>query len=133
MSITSGEGRFLSIPSFPPVSDIGVAAAVDPIGPNLSPKHRLRIGTIVSVRRSRWMARYFFHLLNDVDAPDNEGKELPNLEAAREHACRNIRFTAGEIIKERGDLVLSHRIQIEDAERNVLDTIYFRDVLNIQQ
>ena len=79
------------------------------------------------------MTRYYFHLLNDVDARDAEGKELPDLDAAREYACRSIRFTAGEIIKERGDLVLSHRIQIEDAECSVLDTLYFRDVLNIQE
>ena len=79
------------------------------------------------------MARYYFHLLNDVDARDDEGKEFPDLSAARDYARRNIRFTAGEVLKEQGDLVLSHCIQIEDAERNVLDTLYFRDVLNIKE
>jgi len=79
------------------------------------------------------MPWFYFHLLNDVDAPDDEGKELPNLEAARDVAKRNARFTAAETLKEQGRLVLSHRIQIEDAERKVLDTVYFSDVLNIEE
>ena len=79
------------------------------------------------------MPRYYFHLLNDVDAPDEEGKELPDLEAARKQAIANVRFTAGQTLTEQGQLTLSHRIQIEDGEGNVLDTVYFRDVLNIQE
>jgi hypothetical protein len=79
------------------------------------------------------MPRFYFHLLNDVDALDDEGKELPNLEAAREVARRNARFTAAETLKEQGRLVLSHRIQIEDADGKVLDTVYFSDVLNIEE
>jgi hypothetical protein len=79
------------------------------------------------------MPRFYFHLLNDVDAPDDEGKELPNLEAAREVARRNARFTAAETLKEQGRLILSHRIQIEDADGKVLDTVYFSDVLTIEE
>ena len=78
------------------------------------------------------MPRFFFHLLNDVDAPDEEGKELPDLDAARNHARQNVRFTAAESLKEQGRVVLSHRIQIEDEEGNVLDTVYFSDVLSIE-
>jgi hypothetical protein len=76
--------------------------------------------------------RFYFHLLNDVDAPDEEGKELPDLEAALEHAKRSALFTASETLKEKAQLVLSHCIQIEDADGKVLDTIYFRDVLNVE-
>ncbi len=78
------------------------------------------------------MPRFYFHLLNDVDAPDEEGKEFPDLDAAREHARRNIRFTAAESLKEQGRVVLSHRIQIEDGGGNVLDTVFFSDVVNIE-
>ena len=78
------------------------------------------------------MPRFYFHLLNDVDAPDEEGKELADLDAAREHARRNIRFTAAESLKEQGRVVLSHRIQIEDGGGNLLDTVFFSDVLNIE-
>lgn len=79
------------------------------------------------------MPRFYFHLLNDVDAPDEEGKEFPDLETAREHARINVRFTAGEALKEQGRLVLSHRIQIEDGAGKVLDTVYFRHVLSVEE
>jgi hypothetical protein len=68
-----------------------------------------------------------------VDAPDAEGKELSDLEAARELARRNVRFSAGEMLKEQGRLVLSHRIQIEDGEGKLFDMVYFRDVLNVEE
>ena len=45
----------------------------------------------------------------------------------------NVRFTAGETLKEEGRISLSNRIEIEDAEGTVLDTVYFRDVLQIQE
>jgi hypothetical protein len=77
--------------------------------------------------------RFYFHLLNDVDAPDEEGKELPDLDAAREQARMNVRFTAGETLKEQGRIVLGHRIEIEDEDGNVLDTVYFSDVLQIDE
>jgi hypothetical protein len=75
---------------------------------------------------------YYFHLLNDVDAPDEEGIELPDLHAARQCAERNLRFTTGETLKENGRLVLCHLIQIEDAEGNVLDTVHVRDVVKVE-
>ena len=62
------------------------------------------------------MPRYYFHLLNDVDVPDQEGKELPDLEAARAQASFNIRFTAGEILKGAGSLsVTTSRLRTRTA------------------
>jgi SepF-like predicted cell division protein (DUF552 family) len=75
------------------------------------------------------LPRFYFHLLNDVDAPDEEGTELPDLATAREQAVRNARFTMAETLKEQGKLVKRHRIQIEDDAGNVLDTVYFGDVV----
>jgi len=51
------------------------------------------------------------------------------LAAAREYAVRNARFTMAETLKEQARLVRRHRIQIEDEAGNVLDTIYFGDVV----
>ena len=90
-------------------------------------------GTNRRARHRVAVPRFYFHLLNDVDAPDDEGKELPDLEAARDIAKRNARFTAGETLKEQGRLTLSHRIQVEDADGKVLDTVYFSDVLSIEE
>ena len=77
------------------------------------------------------MPRYYFHLLNDIDAPDEEGVELPNLEAALKYARSNALFTAAEVIKDGGHLVRSHRIEIEDAQGTVLGTVRFEDVITI--
>jgi hypothetical protein len=67
-----------------------------------------------------------------VDAPDEVGVELPDLDAARQLARHNLRFTASEVIKEQGKLVPNHRIQIEDADGHVLDTIYVGDVVKVE-
>jgi hypothetical protein len=78
------------------------------------------------------MPRFYFHLHNDVDAPDPEGKELPDLDAAREAAVRNARFTFAETVKENGRVNLDHRIDIENEGGLVLDTVWFRDVVTIE-
>ena len=78
------------------------------------------------------MPHFYFHLLNDVDAPDDEGKELRDLDAAREHARRMAIYTAAESIKDQAHLVRSHRIQIENADGKVLDTVHFGDVVTVR-
>ena len=77
------------------------------------------------------MPRFYFHLFNDVDAPDNEGLDLLDLAAARLHAGNQARFTAGETVKLQGKIDLRHRIDIEDHRGNVLDTVCFGDVVSV--
>jgi hypothetical protein len=77
--------------------------------------------------------RYFFHLYNDVEARDEEGIEMPNMGAARMAAIQNARFTIAETIKVQGRFVGDHRIDIEDDEGKVLDTIYFGDAVTIEK
>jgi hypothetical protein len=76
--------------------------------------------------------RFYFHLHNDVDIPDDEGVELPDLEAARAHAVRSARVTFGEVAKDEGRVVLHHRIDIEDEQGVVLDTVHFRDAVKVE-
>ena len=78
------------------------------------------------------MPRYFLHLYNHVEARDEDGVELPNIGAARMVALHNARFTVAETIKTEGRFAGDHRIDIEDGEGNVLDTIYFRDAVTIE-
>ena len=78
------------------------------------------------------MPRFFFHLHNDMDVPDDEGKELPDLEAAREWAFRSIRDLMGEMAKEEGRVVLHHSVDIEDERGNVLSTVRFSDVVIVE-
>jgi hypothetical protein len=78
------------------------------------------------------MRRYFFHLYNDVDAPDQEGMDYSDLDAAKRAAAENIRFTMAETIKEQGSIDMSHRVDIEDEQGAVLATVYFRDAVEIR-
>jgi hypothetical protein len=76
--------------------------------------------------------RYFFHLRNDLDVPDPDGVELRNLNEARAMATHNARFSAGQSVKDEGHLIGDHRIDIEDENGTVLDTVYFRDAVKIE-
>lgn len=78
------------------------------------------------------MPRFYFHLRNDLDVPDEEGKELPSLEAALELAASEARKLAGEIVKESGRITLSHRIDIEDDRHTVLASVSIRDVVRVE-
>ena len=82
--------------------------------------------------RSDGMPHYFFHLYNDVDVPDFEGEHLADLEAARIYAIKQARALIGDGARKDGRIVLHHRIDIEDADHNVVTTVRFADVLNIQ-
>ena len=79
------------------------------------------------------MPRYHFHLLDDVDAPDEDGREFPDLDAAIAYAADNIRFTMAETVKAEGRVVLRHRIDIEDSEGTVLASVPFGDVVKIEE
>ena len=47
-------------------------------------------------------------------------------------ALRDARFTIGETIKAEGRFVGDHRIDIEDAEGKVLETIRFMDAVKVE-
>ncbi len=79
------------------------------------------------------MPRYYFHLHDDVDAPDDEGVELPGLEVARQRALHDARFSAAESVKDRGRIVLDHHIDIADESGKVLATVTFRDAVKVEQ
>lgn len=78
------------------------------------------------------MPRYYFHLLNDMDVPDHEGVELPDLAAARRTAIEQALGMIGEEAKTQARIVLSHRIDIEDEDGRVLDTVVFRDIIGVE-
>ena len=75
--------------------------------------------------------RFFFHLYDDGEAPDLEGCDLPDLDAAIEDAFREARHLAGHLLISDGTLYLSHRIEISDETGAVLATIRFRDIVRV--
>ncbi|HUP67823.1 MAG TPA: hypothetical protein VM145_06410 [Sphingomicrobium sp.] len=48
------------------------------------------------------------------------------------HATRSVRFTAGQTVQERGHIIGSHHVDIEDADGLILETVYFRDAVKIE-
>ena len=76
------------------------------------------------------MPRFHFHVLDDLDAPDLEGRKLVDFDVARAVAIREARQLVGDTVKE-GHLRLRHRIDIEDPHGNGLDSIVFGDVIAI--
>ena len=78
------------------------------------------------------MPRYFFHLRNDLDVPDPEGQELPDLRAARAQAVAYAVDMAAASVLEHRKVNLGHRIDVEDEAGQVLDTVNFGDVVTIE-
>lgn len=77
--------------------------------------------------------RFFFHVRDDADAPDDEGAELPDLEAAREKALHEARSLMCETLLQDGRITLSHRIDIEDRRGEVLASVQFADAVRIER
>jgi hypothetical protein len=76
--------------------------------------------------------RYFFHLRNDLDVPDLEGQELPDLGSARAQAVAYAVDMAAASVLEHRKVNLRHRIDVEDEAGQVLDTVNFGDVIAIE-
>ena len=77
------------------------------------------------------MPRYYFHLYNDIDARDEEGVELPDLEAARDHATAEARNMTSVSVLEHGRVNLHHRIEVADHAGAVVATVEFGDAVAI--
>ena len=78
------------------------------------------------------MPRYYFNLRDDIDAVDEEGRELPDLEAARDAAVLYAVEMAGASVTEQRKLDLRHRIEVSDDAGEVVDSVEFRDVITVE-
>jgi hypothetical protein len=78
------------------------------------------------------MARFFFNLRDDMSVDDEEGVELPDVEAARARAEAYALDMSAASVLEQGRIDLHHRIEVTDeAGRNVL-TVEFGDVVTVE-
>ncbi len=77
------------------------------------------------------MQQFFFHLYDDAVALDEEGKQLPGLDAARECAIAEARHIACAEVLE-GHLNLKHRIEVADETGNVLAKVHFQDAVHVE-
>ena len=79
------------------------------------------------------MPRYYFHLIDELVCPDEEGAELSDLIAARAYAAQAILSIMADEITRTARIRLSNRIEIEDERGSIVATLHFRDVLEIEQ
>ena len=83
--------------------------------------------------RYRALPRYFFDLHNDIDALDPDGKELPDLEAAKIEALKDARELIGASVERDGTIDLRHHINLRGENGDVLHTVWFEDALIVRR
>ncbi len=78
------------------------------------------------------MPRYFFHIVDDLDIVDEQGADLSDLDAARDHAITSARALMCETLKDEGRITLHHRIDIEDDRHSVVGSVKFGDSVKVE-
>jgi hypothetical protein len=77
------------------------------------------------------MPRYRFHLFNDVQTQDLVGRIFPDVGAAQVDAIRSARALMCEDMTGKGEINLSHWIELEDDDGEVT-VVPFRDAVTIR-
>lgn len=76
------------------------------------------------------MPRYLFHLYNDEETLDLEGRLFPSLEAAHADAVQTARSIMGSELTSKGEITLSHWIELE-TEEGEMHIVTFGDTVKI--
>lgn len=76
------------------------------------------------------MPLYRFHLYNDVETLDEEGRMFPDLEAACADAVQSARSIMGSELTTKGEISLSHWIEVE-TEEGEMHVVTFGDTVTI--
>ena len=76
------------------------------------------------------MPRYLFHLYDDEETLDAEGKHFPSLEAAQAEAVQSARSIMGSELQSKGEITLSHWIEVE-TEEGEMHVVTFGDTVKI--
>ena len=79
------------------------------------------------------MPTYFFDLHNDIEAQDEEGRELPNVDAVVAEAVKEARQLIKASIDETGRIDLRHHIDVRDERGNTVFVIHFEDAVTVQR
>jgi len=79
------------------------------------------------------MPRYYFDLHNDVNAIDDEGRELPDLEAVKADVLEEVRAMIKASIDETGRIDLRHHIDVRDENDAVVYVMHFEDAVTVQR
>ena len=79
------------------------------------------------------MPRYFFDLYDDLVASDDDGRELPDLDAAKRHAIKEARQMIAASTTEQGKIDLLHYIKVRDELGAEVCCIEFEDAVKVQR
>lgn len=74
--------------------------------------------------------RYRFHLYNNTETIDHEGRDFANFEAAQLEAIADARELMCADMKANGEINLNHWIELEDDEGGMV-IVSFRDAVSI--
>lgn len=77
------------------------------------------------------MPRFYFHVRDDLDAYDHEGREFTCFEQAVVQATHEARDLAAHDLRA-GHLNLDHGLEIATEEGDVVLTMSFREVFTLQ-
>lgn len=77
------------------------------------------------------MPHYFFDLHNDLDVRDGEGKEFPDLDAAKANALKEVREMIRASVAETGKIDLRHYISVRDERGSVHFNMHFEDAVTV--
>jgi hypothetical protein len=77
--------------------------------------------------------RYFFDLHNGMDVLDEEGKELPDLEAAKGTALAEVREMILASIADNSELDLCHYVQVRDEGGAIVYVMRFEDAVTVKR
>jgi hypothetical protein len=78
------------------------------------------------------MPHFYFHLYNDEITLDDEGRDLPDVEAAREAAEEDARYMASESVRG-GKLNLAHYVEVTGTDGQPPLRVAFGDVVEISE
>ena len=78
------------------------------------------------------MPKFFFNIYNTTTTIDYEGLEAANVDDAKARAVREFRSLIAASVLENGELILDHRIDVLNAERERVGRVYLRDALTIR-
>ena len=79
------------------------------------------------------MPRYFFDLHNDIDAQDDEGRELPDVDTVVAEALKEARQLIKASIDDTGRIDLRHHIHVRDDRGETVFVIHFEDAVTVQR
>ena len=78
------------------------------------------------------MQRFRFHLYDNVITRDDVGRMFPDLHGATVDAVRSARALMADTLTSRGEINLTHRIDVENDEGHIT-AVPFRDAVTILQ